>query len=68
MKFINNKIIPSYIEDEIVLKKENRNVLENDDLKVIKCSNCGASIDVLKGECEYCHTKINSIQEWVIDD
>lgn len=68
MKFINNKIIPSYIEDEIVLKKENRNVLENDDLKAIKCSNCGASIDVLKGECEYCHTKINSIQEWVIDD
>ena len=68
MKFINNKIIPSYIEDEIVLKKENRNVLENDDLKAINCSNCGASIDALKGECEYCHTKINSIQEWVIDD
>lgn len=67
MKFINNKIIPSYIEDEIVLKKENRNVLENDELKAIKCSNCGASIDALKGECEYCHTKINSIQEWVID-
>lgn len=25
---------------------------------------CNANIDVTKGECEYCGTKIDSVQEW----
>ena len=46
-----------------------KDTLENKgDLNIIKCSNCGASVDVLKGECEYCHTVIKVIQEWVIDE
>ena len=31
---------------------------------VIKCPQCNANIDVTKGECEYCGTKIDSVQEW----
>ena len=69
VEFKDNKIISNYKVDNFVLKKVNKNTLENNgDLNIIKCSNCGASVDVLKGECEYCHTIIKAIQEWVIDE
>ena len=31
---------------------------------IIKCHNCGASIDVTKSICDYCGTRVNSYQEW----
>ena len=69
VEFKDNKIVSNYIVDNFVLKKVNKNTLENKgDLNIIKCSNCGASVDVLKGECEYCHTAIKAIQEWVSDE
>ena len=37
-------------------------------VNIIKCHNCGASIDVTKGECEYCNTKCNYLQEWYLVD
>ncbi len=67
VEFKNGKIISYYKEDEFVLKRVNKKIMENsEDVNIIKCFNCGASVDVLKGECEYCHTKINPIQEWEI--
>lgn len=67
VEFKNGKIISYYKEDEFVLKRVNKKIMENSgDVNIIKCSNCGASVDVLKGECEYCYTKINPIQEWEI--
>lgn len=69
VEFKDNKIVSNYKVDNFVLKRVNKNTLENNgDLNIIKCSNCGASVDVLKGECEYCHTIIKAIQEWVIDE
>jgi hypothetical protein len=40
-------------------------VLDNG-INIIKCYNCGASIDVTKNECEYCGTKCNYLQEWYL--
>ena len=37
-------------------------------VNVISCHNCSASIDVTKGECEYCGTKNNYLQEWYLVD
>ena len=35
---------------------------------VVKCNNCGHSIDISKDECEFCHTKIPRIAYWIIED
>ncbi len=37
-------------------------------VNIIQCHNCGASIDASKGECEYCGTKNNYLQEWYLID
>jgi len=35
---------------------------------MIKCHNCGASIDATKGACNYCHTEIKYLQEWILEN
>ena len=35
-------------------------------VNIIKCHNCGASIDATKGKCEYCGTNNNYLQEWYL--
>lgn len=40
-------------------------ILDNG-VNIIKCYNCGASIDATKGECEYCGSKNNYLQEWYL--
>lgn len=66
--FNNNKIISRTIKDRYLMKKHNNGVLElKTGANIIKCSNCGASISATKGECDYCHTKINHLQEWVLE-
>ena len=37
-------------------------------VNIIQCHGCGASIDVTKGECEYCGVKNNYLQEWYLVD
>ncbi|MBR4178776.1 MAG: hypothetical protein IKR57_05480 [Bacilli bacterium] len=63
----NNKIFYKTVRDKISLLKHDKPVL---DLKggtnLIKCPNCGASIDASKGKCEHCNTRVNYLQEWVI--
>lgn len=69
VSFINNKI-SSKIEDEIfTLKRHDNGILElKDGANIIKCHNCGASINATKEECEYCHTKIKYLQEWIMEE
>ena len=57
-----------YIEDTYVMKKNTNDIvkLENGFNK-IKCHKCGASIDVTKGVCEYCHSSSKYFQEWFLD-
>ena len=66
--FINKKFKAKYIEDTYVMKKNTNDIvkLENGFNK-IKCHKCGASIDVTKGVCEYCHSSSKYFQEWFLD-
>lgn len=65
--FDNGKITSKYLEEKYTFKKISNDVLDlKDGANMIKCHNCGASIDAKKGECEFCHTKIKYLQEWII--
>lgn len=69
IKYNNGKITSSYIIETYNMEKTKNEILElKDGVNYIKCSNCGASIDVTKGKCKYCHTEINSLQEWILKD
>ena len=37
-------------------------------VNLIKCHNCGASINVLDNECSYCGSRHNYYQEWYLED
>ncbi len=68
VSFENGKFISKFIDDVYILKRINNDILElKEGANIIKCHNCGASIDVTKGYCEYCHTKIKYFQEWIIE-
>lgn len=65
----NNKIKSKFIEDTYVLLKHNNKTIElKDGANMIKCPNCGASVDAKNGYCEYCNSKIGYLQEWIIED
>lgn len=65
----NNKIIPKYIKGEFILQKhDNGTITIKDGINLIKCHNCGASIDATKGICEFCRTEIKYLQEWILID
>lgn len=65
--FIDNKIKEKQEKETFLLQK---NELPLTPLKggvnIISCYNCGASIDALRGTCEYCGTKNNFLQEWYL--
>ena len=64
----NNKIYSKVKKEEYILKKYNKEILKlNEGVTLIKCFNCGASIDATKGHCDYCRTDINYIQEWIME-
>lgn len=64
----NNKIKSKYAEEVFILKRNNNETLNlKEGANIIKCHNCGASIDATKGECEYCNTKIIYLQEWILE-
>lgn len=68
VSFYNNKFSSKFINEVYVLKKTNNDTLKlNAGVNMIKCSNCGSSIDAIKGMCEYCHTPIKSLQEWILE-
>lgn len=48
-------------------KRNDVNNLELDkEINIIKCHNCGSSIDVTKNTCEYCGSVNNYLQEWYL--
>ena len=54
-------------KETFILKRHEKGVLElKDGVNIIKCPNCGASIDATKEKCEYCNTNINYLQEWIL--
>ncbi len=63
------KIKSKFSKEEFIFKKNPNEKLElKDDANIIKCHNCGASVDVTKGICSYCHTKIRYLQEWILEE
>lgn len=65
----NNKLISKYIDDVFVLERhENETMQIFDGANIIKCHNCGSSIDVTSGRCEYCDSEIKYLQEWIMVD
>lgn len=73
---VNMDIRCIYFNDgKIISKLENKTfklkrvqVVEKLDggINIIKCHNCGASIDAASDKCSYCGTKVNFLQEWYI--
>ena len=64
----NNKITSKIIKENFVMKKNINETLElKDGLNLIKCHNCGASIDATKGYCEYCRSEVKYLQEWILE-
>lgn len=67
--FENNKITSKFVDEVYILKRIYDDTLKlNEGVNIIKCHNCGASIDVTKGYCEYCHTKIKYFQSWILEN
>lgn len=64
-KNIKSKII----KEEYLLRKNSSEKLElKDGVNIIRCHNCGSSIDAIKGVCTYCHTEIKYLQEWILEE
>ena len=65
--YVDNKLVVSK-KKEIYTFKRNEVVKDklNKEINIIKCHNCGASIDVTKKICEYCGTTNNYLQEWYL--
>lgn len=63
------KIKSKISKEEFLFKKNpNENLELKDGVNIIKCHNCGASIDAIKGVCSYCGTKIKYFQEWILEN
>ncbi len=63
------KISAKYEKTEYLLKKNPNEVLElKDGVNMIKCHNCGASVDATKSVCSYCHKEIKYLQEWILEE
>lgn len=69
IEYKGGKFVSEYINDNYCLKKINNEILKlKKGVNILKCHNCGASIDITKGKCEYCNTKIKNFQEWVLEN
>lgn len=65
--YYDDKFSYKLMEKEFNLVKANDKTLDLDGgSNMIRCYNCGASIDALKDKCSYCDTDINYLQEWYL--
>ena len=65
--FENGKITSKIVEEKYTFKKNINDKLElKDGVNIIKCHNCGASIDATSGSCSYCGSEIKYLQEWIL--
>lgn len=63
----NNRLISKYVDDTFILKRHEEGITQIvGGANIIKCHNCGSSIDVTKGYCEYCNSEIKYLQEWIL--
>ena len=64
----NGKIYSKESVNEFTMRKSNNDVLElKKGANIMKCHNCGASIDVNEGKCSHCNSEIKYLQEWILE-
>ena len=66
--YINGSIKSINKNEKIRLRRNNQDTIILGESNIITCPNCGSSVDVTKGYCEYCRKPIKSFQEWFIDN
>lgn len=60
--------IKTTISSNVVKLVRNKKVRHiSDDTYVVKCDNCGSPMNFYAEECEYCRTKNESVNGWIID-
>jgi rubrerythrin len=65
----NGRVRSKYCKEEYNFKKNPNDKLElKDGVNIMKCHNCGASINVSDGVCSYCHSEIKYLQEWILEN
>lgn len=64
--FKNNKFISKYVDDVYLLRKINNDGQIYNVADVVKCHNCGASVDITRGSCQYCGSEIKYFQNFII--
>ena len=62
----NGKFISKFINETYTFKQNAETLELKDGVNIIKCNNCGASIDATKGYCNYCNTKVNNLSKWIL--
>lgn len=63
---VKNDSIKSSTKEMSFVLVQNEIVEKEKGIYLVKCYGCGASIDIMKNECEYCGSKINYLQSWYI--
>ena len=62
------KITSQYKDEKFTFRQNKDATLELDsETNMIRCKNCGSSIDATKGKCVYCDTAIPSLQKWILE-
>ena len=67
VKVENNSIKSTVLKQKFTFKKNDEVLMIKNGINLIKCSNCGASININDGECKYCHSKIKYLSEWILE-
>ena len=68
IRVVNNKIKSKRETNTFKFKHLSTNGTINGGINIIKCPNCGSSIDVREQKCSYCDTPHNYFQEWYLID
>lgn len=66
ISFKGDKIISKIETKTYQLKKASLTKKIDGSVNIIKCHNCGSSIDITKDKCTYCGTEFNYYQEWYL--
>ncbi len=66
--FKDGKITSKIVKEDFTFVENTNETLElKDGVNLIKCFNCGASIDVNSGKCEYCGSPVKYLQKWILE-
>ncbi|MDE6292439.1 MAG: hypothetical protein K2L98_02025, partial [Bacilli bacterium] len=69
ISYKDGEILSNTGNESFVLKRHDAGTLDlKDGVNMIRCHNCGSTIDVTKGKCEYCDSEIKYLQEWIMVD